>query len=93
VEWRIHYRPLVKELLVHWPDREINLVMDRTDIGQEKSILMLTLAYKHRALPLNWYVLPFGGTSEELQVAFLQTVAPFLPPANQKRIYFFTDSA
>jgi hypothetical protein len=92
VAWRTHYRPLVKELLAHWPDREVNLVMDRTDIRQEKSILMLTLAYKHRALPLNWYVLPFGGTGEELQVALLQTVASFLPSVKQKRIYFFGDS-
>ena len=92
VGWRVHYLPLVKELLAHWPDGEVNLVMDRTDIRQEKSILMLALAFKHRALPLVWEVLPFGGTGEELQLALLQTIAPYLPSVNQKRIYFFGDS-
>jgi hypothetical protein len=66
--------------------------MDRTDIRQEKSILMLALAFKHRALPLIWKVLPFGGTGEDLQLTLLQTVAPYLPPVNQKRIRFFGDS-
>lgn len=92
VEWRVHYLPLVKELLSHWPDREVNLVMDRTDIGQEKSILMLVVAFGHRALPLIWQVLPFGGTGEELQLTLLQTIAPYLPSVHQQRICFFGDS-
>jgi hypothetical protein len=92
IRWRVHYLPLVKELLSHWPEREVNLVMDRTDIRQEKSILMLALAFKHRALPLIWQVLPFGGTGEELQLTLLQTIAPYLPSVRQKRICFFGDS-
>ena len=52
INWQVHYLPLVKTLLGQWPDREVNLVMDRTDIGQEKSILMLALAFKHRTLPV-----------------------------------------
>jgi hypothetical protein len=79
-------------LLSHWPDQEVNLVMDRTDIGQEKSILMLALAFKHQALPLIWQVLPFSGTGETLQLTLLQTIAPYLPPMNQKQICFFGDS-
>lgn len=90
--WRVHYLPLVKELLAHWPDREVNLVMDRTDIGQKHSILMLALAFKHRALPLKWQVLPFGGTGEERQVGLLRSISPYLPAVSQKRICFFGDS-
>lgn len=92
VQWRVHYLPLVKALLEHWPDREVNLVMDRTDIRQEKSILMLTLAFKHRALPLRWRVLPFGGTGETLQMALLDEVEPYLPSVTAKRICFYGDS-
>lgn len=92
INWQVHYLPLVKTLLRQWPDREVNLVMDRTDIGQEKSILMLALAFKHRALPLNWQLLPFGGTSEARQIALLETIAPYLPRAAEKRIYLFGDS-
>lgn len=87
---RTHYQPLAKTLLQQWPDREINLVMDRTDIGQEKSILLLALAFNHRALPLTWRVLPFGGTGEVLQEALLQEVQPYIPEG--KRVLFLGDS-
>jgi hypothetical protein len=92
IKWLVHYLPVVKTLLSHWPDREVNLVMDRTDIRQEKSILMLALAFKHRALPLIWKVLPFGGTGEKVQLELLQTITPFLPSVWQKRLCFFGDS-
>lgn len=32
-----HYLPLVRGLFTHWPDEEVSLVMDRTDIGQKKA--------------------------------------------------------
>lgn len=85
----VHYFPLVRTLLEQWPDREIGLVMDRTDIGQERSILMLGVAFKHRVIPLTWRVLPFGGTSAALQKRLLQEVKPFLP--SEKRVSFFGD--
>ena len=47
-----HYFPLVRRLLADWPDREVSLILDRTDIGQEKSILLLAAGFKHRAIPL-----------------------------------------
>ncbi|MCP3908272.1 MAG: transposase [Oceanicoccus sp.] len=85
-----HYLPLVRSLFAHWPDKEVSLVMDRTDIRQEKSILLLATAFKHRVIPLTWRVLPFGGTGEELQKELLQEIKPYLP-AN-KRIMFYGDT-
>jgi hypothetical protein len=90
VSWRAHYLPLAADLLAHWPDQEINLVMDRTDIEREKSILLLALAFKHRALPLTWRVLSFGGTGERCQLALLEEVRPYLPTG--KRVMFLGDS-
>ena len=90
VGWRVHYLPLVADLLAHWPDQEINLVMDRTDIEREKSILLLAIAFKCRALPLIWRVLPFGGTGEACQLALLKEIRPYLPAG--KRVMFFGDS-
>jgi hypothetical protein len=90
VTQRAHYLPLVADLLAHWPDREVNLVMDRTDIEDEKSILLLAAAFKCRALPLTWQVLPFGGTGEACQLALLKTIRPYLPSG--KRVMFFGDS-
>ena len=61
---RVHYQPLLRQMFGCWPDREVNLIMDRTDLGQRLSILVLGVAFKHRAIPLSWRVLPFGGTGE-----------------------------
>lgn len=90
VQQRLHYRPLVRELLAHWPDQELNLVMDRTDIKDKKSILVLALAFKHRAIPLTWRVRPFGGTGAKSQKELLQEIRPYLPAG--KRVMFLGDS-
>ena len=89
---RMHYLPLVSQLLNNWPDREVNLVLDRTDLGQERSILLLALAFGHRAIPLTWRVLPFGGTGAEIQLALLKEIQPFLPKPEQKRVMLLGDT-
>lgn len=84
-----HYLPLVRHMFAHWPDREVNLVMDRTDIGHKRSILLLAAAFQHRAIPLTWRVMSFGGTSAELQIALLQEIAAYLPA--EARVTFLGD--
>ena len=39
----------------------------------------LALAFGHRAIPLTWRVLPFGGTGAELQLTLLKEIQPLLP--------------
>lgn len=85
-----HYFPLVRQLFAHWPDREVSLIMDRTDLGQDKSILLLAAGFKHRTIPLNWRVLPFGGTGADVQQQLLREIQPYLP-ANT-RIMFYADT-
>ncbi|RMD60633.1 hypothetical protein D6833_09415 [Candidatus Parcubacteria bacterium] len=84
------YLPLVQQLFEQWPAREVSLVMDRTDIEDRWSLLMLAAAHEHRALPLAWRVLPFGGTDAQTQVELLQQVRPWLP--NQVRVNFYGDA-
>jgi hypothetical protein len=55
------YMPLVRQLFAQWCGAEVGLVMDRTDIEDQRSILMLAIGFRHRVLPLAWRVLPFGG--------------------------------
>jgi hypothetical protein len=52
--------------------------------------LLLAAAFQHRALPLAWRVLSFGGTSAATQVALLQQVQPYLP--QRARITLYGDS-
>lgn len=86
------YRAVRGAVLANWQQREINLVMDRTDIEDRWSILSVGVAYQKRMLPLAWLVLPFGGTSAEHQLSLLRQVKPHLPSVEQTRIHFFGDS-
>lgn len=85
------YIPLVRRLFAQWSGAEVGLVLDRTDIENQWSILMLAIAFRHRALPLAWRVLPFGGTSAETQVTLLKQVQPCLPDPQQVRIMLYGD--
>jgi len=84
------YMPLVNQLFAQWSRVEVGLVLDRTDIEDQRSILMLAVAAQHRALPLAWRILPFGATGAESQIALLKQVRPYLP--QQARITLYGDS-
>jgi hypothetical protein len=86
------YMPLMRPMLAQWPGTELGLVMDRTDIEAQRSILTLAIAFRHRALPLAWHVLPFGATSAVHQIALLRQVQPYLPDPRDVRIVFYGDS-
>ncbi len=86
------YIPLVRRLFAQWSGAEVGLILDRTDIGHQWSVLMLAVAFRHRALPLAWRVLSFGGTSAEIQLALVKQVQPHLPSVKQVRITLYGDS-
>lgn len=44
--------PLVRHLFAQWSGAEVGLVLDRTDIEDRWSFLMLAAAFRHGALPL-----------------------------------------
>jgi hypothetical protein len=52
---RTWYRPIAEELLAkaaeHGP---VRLLVDGTKIGSNHQLLMVALAYRHRALPIAW---------------------------------------
>lgn len=85
------YMPLVRHLFAQWPGAEVGLLMDRTDIEDRWSLLMLAAAFRHRALPLAWRLLPFGATDADTQIALLKQVQPCLPDAERVRITLYGD--
>lgn len=89
VGWVRSYGGLVQHLFAHWQGREVALVMDRTDLGQRWSILLLGVAYRKRLLPLSWRILPFGGTSASVQIGLLRQVQPYLPAG--ARVHYYGD--
>lgn len=84
------YRVLAREVLAHWPQREVNLVMDRTDLADRQSILTLGVAYRKRVLPLGWDIFDFGASDTERQIGLLERVHPDLPPTAM-RIQVYAD--
>lgn len=90
--WRTVYHPMAKQLLANWQGAEIALVMDRTDLNDRWSLLTVGVATDHRVIPLTGKLLPFGGTSAELQIALLRELPPMLPPPSQLRITCFGDA-
>lgn len=85
------YMPLVRQLFAAWRDAEVGLVMDRTDLEDRWSVLLLGVAFRHRVLPLAWRVLPFGATDAETQLTLLKQVQAALPGPKQVRITFYGD--
>ncbi|MFN8440961.1 MAG: hypothetical protein U0175_09340 [Caldilineaceae bacterium] len=49
--WHRSYGQVVRHLFTHWQGEEVALVMDRTDLGQEQSILTVGAAYHKACCP------------------------------------------
>jgi hypothetical protein len=84
------YGEIVRRVFAHWDAREIGLVMDRTDLKNRLSVLMLGAAYGKRALPLVWEVLDYGGTGAQLQTELLKQAALWIPKGVS--VTFFADA-
>lgn len=89
---RVYYLPLVKHLFAHWQGVEVALVMDRTDLNDRWSLLVLGVALGKRALPLAWCLLPFGATPAGVQLKLLKHIQPWLPDPTKVRITLFGDA-
>jgi hypothetical protein len=77
------YEPVARELLSRVPaGQPIRLVLDTTKIGAKRKLLLISLAYRHRALPLCWTWArgPRGHCSTWRQLALLSALYPLLPP-------------
>jgi hypothetical protein len=76
-EW---YKGVAKAILSNWKDREIELILDQTDLGGRFPLLFVALAYRKRAIPILWCLLPHAGCSGvEEQKKLLTQVAVLLP--------------
>ena len=73
------------------PGGEVCLVMDRTDIENRWSLLLLGASYKKRVLPLSWQMLPYGSSSAVEQMALLWKVKKDLPASARIHFYSFPD--
>ena len=76
-EW---YKGVAKAILSNWKGREIELILDQTDLGGRFPLLFVALAYRKRAIPILWRLLPHPGCSGvEEQTKLLTQVSTLLP--------------
>lgn len=75
------YEPIVKQLLMQRTGQEIRLIVDGSKVGFGHQLLMLSLAYRKRALPLVWMWVRTsrGHSSTDRQLALLNYIRQLLP--------------
>jgi hypothetical protein len=77
---RAIYDPVARQLLVSLRHTRLRLQIDRTMIDDRFNVLMVSLAYRRRAIPLVWIVLPHLGNSTFMErEEILSHVAELLP--------------
>ncbi len=70
------YQPVAGFLLACFTGGSVRLILDATDLGGRLPVLFVAIAYRGRALPLAWRMLPAPGCSEfREQKALLTEVA------------------
>ncbi len=83
IDVRSWYRPVAKAWLESQFERvgEIRLIVDSTKVGFAHQLLMVSLAYRRRAVPIAWIWVKHvrGHSSGEQQIRLLKYVGTLLP--------------
>ena len=79
------YTPYVQRLLTSLPAGPLVLVMDTSLAGRQCVVVMVSVLYQKRALPLCWHVVmgKKGHIADEVHVQVLQQAADILPATRQ----------
>jgi hypothetical protein len=93
VQHELDYLPCLQEVLDAVAGLALAIAIDGSEIGRGCLVLMVSLIYNTRAIPLVWTVFqrPKGHASAEEHIHLLEAVRPLLPPASE--IIFLGDGA
>ncbi|MBA2681943.1 MAG: transposase [Ktedonobacteraceae bacterium] len=85
VTYELDYLPYLQEVLAGLAGLTLPLAMDGSEIGRGCMVLMISLLYNNRAIPLAWTVFqrPKGHASAEEHIHLLEVVRPLLPAASE----------
>jgi len=77
---RAHYQPIVQTALHGLKGQAIDLALDRVLLRDRQNVLVASVGFKRRAVPLAWEVLDHRGASEsDSQIALLKQAFAALP--------------
>lgn len=76
-----HYHPLVTQSLHGLRGQRVQLLMDRVLLRDTHNILVVSLAFRRRSIPLVWRALPHRGSSNPTeQIELFHVAVKLLPP-------------
>lgn len=80
ISQRSHYRPIVLSSLRGLKRQTVDLALDRVLLRDRQNVLVASVGFKRRAVPLAWDVLEHtGATDADSQIALLQEAFAALP--------------
>jgi|RhiMetdeSRZDD1v2_1073273.scaffolds.fasta_scaffold650267_1 DDE family transposase len=85
VRHELDYLPYIQEVLTALAGLALPIAMDSSEIGRGCQVLMVSLLYNNRAIPLVWTVFQRskGHASAEEHIQLLELVRPLLPPESE----------
>jgi hypothetical protein len=77
---QVEYNPMVVQILNGLSEQQLYLLIDSSKVGDNCLVLMVSVYYQHRALPLAWvtYQGRKGHSSQKVQLALFRTVQSYL---------------
>jgi hypothetical protein len=86
-----HYQPIVQQALHGLAHQRVQLLIDRVLLRDQHNILVVSVGFRRRSIPLVWRALPHRGSSNLTdQQNLIQTAVKLLP--NRVRISVHGDS-
>jgi Transposase DDE domain len=85
------YQPIVRQALTGLKGQRVHLLLDRVVLTKSQNVLVVSLGFRRRSLPLVWQILPHQGSSSlAAQQKLLREAAKLLPAG--VRIFVHADS-
>lgn len=82
IDPRLIYDPVARQVVGKQRCRRLRIQIDRVQIKRRQNVLMLSVWYRRRAVPLAWMCLPHDGQSHQRQWAELLDYLATLVPAD-----------
>jgi Transposase DDE domain len=81
ISQQVHYQPLLTKALSGLAGQRVQLLIDRVLLRNQHNILVVSIGFRRRSLPLVWQALPHRGCSGLAdQKALIEQAAALLPP-------------
>ncbi len=81
IELDTHYRPIVRHAIQGVRGQTVDVILDRVRLKNRQNVVVASLGFRRRAVPLAWMVLDHLGSSDsDCHIAVLEQAVRNLPP-------------